>query len=69
MKKVFLLATMVIALTGLTMAQATPKQAKEPAKKEATAPARDVAKTDKKETKKAAGAHHHKKHTKQAKQS
>lgn len=66
MKKVFMLAAMVIAFTGFTMAQASPK-AKEPVKKEATAPVKEVAKNDK--TKKAAGAHHHKKHTKHPKQS
>lgn len=71
MKKVLMLAVMAIALTGATMAQTNPKTAaKQPVKKEAAAPAKDaVAKDDKtKETKKA-GTHHHKKHTKAAKQS
>ncbi|WP_315823063.1 hypothetical protein [Paraflavitalea speifideaquila] len=56
-----MLATLVIALTGLTMAQTSPKQAAKPAKKEAAAataapaPAKDAMA---KEAKKA--GHHHK---------
>jgi hypothetical protein len=62
MKKVFMLAAMVIAFTGLTMAQGGPKQSiKQPVKKEATAPAKD---NKTKEEKKTAGTHHHKKHAK-----
>lgn len=61
MKKVFLLATLVLALTGLTMAQTKPAP-KAPAKKEAAAPAKETAAKD--TTKKA--AHHHKKHDKTA---
>ncbi|MBO9564834.1 MAG: hypothetical protein J7621_18810 [Niastella sp.] len=71
MKKVFMLATMIVAITGMTMAQTSPKPAaKQPAKKEATAPApakEEVAKSTK-DGKKGSG-HHHKKHTKAAKQS
>jgi|GEM_PF-1347087 len=61
MKKVFLLATLALALTGLTMAQTTPKPAPK-AKKETTTPAKEPAAKD--TTKKA--AHHHKKHDKTA---
>lgn len=66
MKKVFLLTVMIAAFTGLTMAQTTPKPAaKQPVKKESTAPAKDDMAKDTKKP----GAHHHKKHTKAAKPS
>ena len=71
MKKVLMLAVMAIALTGATMAQTSPKTAtKQPVKKEAAAPAKDdMSKAEKTKDTRKAGAHHHKKHTKAAKQS
>lgn len=69
MKKVFMLATMIVAITGMTMAQTSPKPAgKQPVKKEATAPAKEEVAKATKDGKKS-GGHHHKKHTKAAKQS
>jgi len=63
MKKLLLFAVFAVALSGITMAQATPKQAKTPAKKEATTPAATPAKTE--TAKKDGGTHHHhKKHAK-----
>lgn len=71
MKKVFVLAALAFAFTGLTMAQTTPKPAaKALQKKEATAPAKgEVAKDDKTKDARKSGSHHHKKHTKAPKQS
>lgn len=64
MKKGFLLAAMVVAFAGFTMAQTTPKPAqKAPQKKAATAPAKGEEKM-KDTAMKPAGHHHHKKHTK-----
>ena len=58
MKKVLLLTVAALSITGMAMAQTTPKPAKQPAKKEAAAPAKqtDTAKMAKK------AGHHHKKH-------
>jgi hypothetical protein len=71
MKKVFMLATMIVAITGMTMAQTSPKPAaKQPVKKEATAPAKEeVAKSSTAKDAKKGGGHHHKKHAKAAKES
>jgi Na+-transporting methylmalonyl-CoA/oxaloacetate decarboxylase gamma subunit len=60
MKKLVLFALFAVALSGLTMAQTTPKPAKkEKAKKEATAPVQGETKKDT-----ATAHHHHQKHAK-----
>lgn len=68
MKKIFLMATLAIALSGITMAQTSPKPTtKQPAKKEAAAPAKEeTANTDKTKDAKKSGNHHHKKHSAKA---